>query len=158
MKPVSSGQLSGWSKLRAEDRTAALEMARKAWADEESWSALPEHAQIFAALTLPMVRSVLDPFADTVKCLNCSDSGFQSGKVYGVWFCAACDKGLVLEAGYWRRVRFPQVRGRRIASAKGKREFELYSASKPHRAERVRAEISRLVRQEQERAERETES
>lgn len=157
MKPVASGQLSGWAKLSAEDRTAALEMARKEWGDDREWDSLPEHAKIWATFALPMVRKEPDRVLDTVACLTCHDSGFQPGRKYGVWFCFVCEKGLLLEAGHWRKVRFPEVRGRRIASTVGKREFEDYAFANPARAEKVKRAIAELVRREHEKADQETE-
>lgn len=154
MIPPATGQIDGWFKLTEEQREAALEHTRRVWADDD-WPSLPEHAQIFAALTLMMVRTIPDRVLDTAACANCRDSGFQSGVEYGVWFCSVCDKGLLLEAGHWRRVRFPEVRGHRMASVSGKRGFEEYAAAHPQRAERVRNAMKEQVQRERDRAETE---
>lgn len=151
MIPAASGEIRRWFKLTEAQRADALEHTRRSWGDED-WADLPEHARIFAALTLPMVRP-FDRVLDTVKCLNCRDSGFQQGHEYGVWFCSVCEKGLVLEAGHWRRLRFPEVRGHRVASAAGKQEFEAYVARKPYRGELVRKAIADLVERDKARDE-----
>lgn len=148
---LGAGYLASWGNLSEEQRADALDLARRMWGNDAEWAALSEAARIFAVLRLPMVARELDPIADTVRCVNCRDTGFQPGREYGLWFCAACDKGLAMEAGYWRRLRFPEVRGRRVASTEGKRRFAAYAALKPQRAERIRVEITRLVLQEQER-------
>ncbi len=150
MRRIASGQLYPWHNLRLSERSSRIAAARIAWVDDAEWDSLPEHARIFAAITLPMTRHRPDPFADTKRCLACQDLGFERRST-GIWFCQSCDPGLVREAGYWRKMRFPETRGRKVASTRGKREFDEHFANLPMRREQIRAAIAELVRKEHDR-------
>jgi len=142
-----------WRALPPEERESRTARAETLWnsmreAGEPYWSELYEGARYQACLWLDAIDNEQRGQDErTYRCAVCFDRGFvPQGR--GVWFCT-CDLGTLGEAGYWRRTRTPQDRGRRTHSVIGQRQWEEYAERHPQRANQIRAAIAEMVKREQ---------